>query len=149
MTKIPSSEITPEPMYVNRRKFMIGVGSAAVLATVAACGSPSTPEPPAGSDVAVLPAVSGVKWEVGPVVDLTKVAADAAPTASKTADELGDALNTFEQITNYNNYYEFSTGKEDVAGLSQGFTVRPWTVEVSGLVNNPKTYDIDDLLIKV
>lgn len=151
MTKIPSSEITPEHVYLNRRKFMIGVGSAAVLATAAACGAPSTPQPPASSgasEAVSAPAASGAKWEVGPVIDLTKVSADTAPTASKAADEFGDKLNSFEEITNYNNYYEFSTGKEDVAGLSKDFTLRPWTVEVSGLVNNPKTYAIDDLLTK-
>ena len=61
-------------------------------------------------------------------------------------DELGDPANSFEDITNYNNYYEFSTDKEAVDPLSQDFKTEPWTVEVYGLVNNPKTYGIEDLL---
>lgn len=63
----------------------------------------------------------------------------------RSTDELGDPLTSFEAITNYNNFYEFSMGKEAVARLAQGFTLSPWTLTVGGLVNNPKTYDIDDL----
>ncbi|MFN2234195.1 MAG: protein-methionine-sulfoxide reductase catalytic subunit MsrP, partial [Anaerolineales bacterium] len=48
-------------------------------------------------------------------------------------------------ITNYNNYYEFSTDKAAVAGLAADFPTSPWEVAVGGLVNNPKTYTIDDL----
>ncbi len=61
---------------------------------------------------------------------------------------LPDTPNTFEEITNYNNYYEFSTTKEAVAPLSKDFKTRPWDVEISGLVKNPRTYAIDDLLKK-
>ena len=61
---------------------------------------------------------------------------------------LPDVPNSLEEITNYNNYYEFSTNKEAVAPLSKDFQTRPWNVEVSGLVNNPKTYAIEDLLQK-
>jgi sulfoxide reductase catalytic subunit YedY len=64
---------------------------------------------------------------------------------SANTDELGDALTSFEAITNYNNYYEFSTDKEAVAPLSEGLITSPWQVQVGGLVNNPKTYDVDDL----
>jgi sulfoxide reductase catalytic subunit YedY len=67
------------------------------------------------------------------------------PTSNAT-DELGDKVNTYSDITNYNNYYEFTTDKQGVAGLVQDFKVAPWTVEVGGLVNNPKTYGIEDLL---
>ena len=61
---------------------------------------------------------------------------------------LPDVPNSLEEITNYNNYYEFSTNKEAVAPLSKDFQTRPWDVEVSGLVNKPKTYAIEDLLKK-
>jgi sulfoxide reductase catalytic subunit YedY len=63
-------------------------------------------------------------------------------------DELGDPANSYDDITNYNNYYEFSTDKGAVARLSQKLTTRPWTVEVYGLVNQPKTYGIEDLLTR-
>ena len=69
----------------------------------------------------------------------------AAAYAGKT-DELGAPINSFDDITNYNNYYEFSTAKDAVAPLSVHFKSHPWNVEVSGMVNNPKTYAIEDLL---
>lgn len=72
----------------------------------------------------------------------------SAPTAAGKTDELGDPVNSYEDITNYNNYYEFSTNKEAVAPLSKNFKSTPWTVEVSGMVNKPKTYGIEDLLKK-
>jgi sulfoxide reductase catalytic subunit YedY len=54
--------------------------------------------------------------------------------------------NTFEEITNYNNFYEFSTSKTAVARNAQTLVTRPWKVEVGGLVQNPQAFDIDDLL---
>jgi methionine sulfoxide reductase catalytic subunit len=57
-----------------------------------------------------------------------------------------DKPNTYKEITNYNNYYEFSTDKSSVADEAKDFVTRPWTLEVGGLVNKPKTFDIDDLL---
>ena len=71
---------------------------------------------------------------------------DVEPSTSANADELGDDLNTFEEITTFNNFYEFTTNKEDVARMSQEFVTDPWTVEVGGLVNNPKTFGIEDFL---
>jgi sulfoxide reductase catalytic subunit YedY len=68
----------------------------------------------------------------------------ATPVAN--GDELGNPPTSFEAVTNYNNYYEFSTDKEGVAPLAQKFTVDPWTVAVGGLVNKPKTYGVEDLL---
>jgi len=52
----------------------------------------------------------------------------------------------YESIINYNNFYEFTTNKEAVADASKNFTTNPWTVEVSGLVNKPQTFAIEDLL---
>ena len=121
MVKIKSSEITPEHVYLSRRKFMVGIGALATSAALAACG----PSRPASRAADAKPA--------GPL------------TTGATTDELGDPLNSYEAITHYNNYYEFSTDKQEVAPLAQGFKTSPWTVQVGGLVNNPKTYDVDDL----
>lgn len=77
----------------------------------------------------------------------TALASSSARTLRDT-DELGNKLNTFEQITNYNNYYEFTADKEAVAAMAANFKSSPWTVEVTGLVNKPKTYDIDELRTK-
>ena len=54
--------------------------------------------------------------------------------------------NTFEEISGYNNYYEFGTGKEDPAANAGMLTTKPWTVKVDGLVDKPGDYDLGDLL---
>ena len=64
---------------------------------------------------------------------------------SSNTDELGDELTPVESVTSFNNYYEFTTDKEGVAELAQNFETSPWKLDVGGLVNNPKTYDLDDL----
>ena len=132
MVEIDPSEITPEHLYLSRRRFIKGIGALwASSLVLGACGrkaSPSpeasevTPSPTAPSDTSIF------------------------PTVSAGEDELGDALTDYDAINNYNNYYEFSFGKEEVAGLAKDFKTSPWTVEVGGLVTNPKTYDVDDLL---
>jgi methionine sulfoxide reductase catalytic subunit len=116
---VKSSEITPYSLYLSRRDFMKAAGLATGSALLAAC----TPD-------------------VKPTVP-----AEAANLPQKT-DELGDPANTYEEITNYNNYYEFTTDKQGVADLSKDFTTSPWSVEVYGLVSKPKTYGIEDLLSK-
>ena len=63
-------------------------------------------------------------------------------------DELGDPANSFEDITHYNNFYEFSENKEAVSKLSKNFKSHPWTIEVYGLVSKPKKYAVEDLLKK-
>ena len=132
LPKIPSSEITPESVYLNRRKLMQGAGLLAVTAAVAAC-APSSPSPAPTDQPAAAAGAS-------------QPASAATPFASASTDELGDALNSYSDVTNYNNYYEFTTDKEGVARLSKDFTTSPWQVEVSGMVRNPKVYDIGDLL---
>ncbi len=131
MIKISSSEITPEHVYLNRREFLksMGIVTAGALA-LAACA----PTEPASENPGTTPSA-----------DATAPADGTSPQASAATDELGDPLNTFDEITNYNNFYEFSTNKEAVAKLSKDFKTTPWTLEVSGLVNNPKTFDIDEL----
>lgn len=79
---------------------------------------------------------------------LLAACAPSSATDATPASPSADTPNSLEDITNYNNYYEFSTDKQAVAPLSKDFQTRPWNVEVSGLVNNPKTYAIEDLLKK-
>jgi sulfoxide reductase catalytic subunit YedY len=132
MIKINPSEITPEHIYVSRRRFMKGVGAFVASSLIlAACGSPdSTPAP--------TPAVVAAPTATRP--------GSAFPPLSASADELGADLTTYEAITNYCNFYEFTTRKEGVAELAQDFRTAPWTVEVGGLVHKPRTFDVDDLL---
>jgi len=115
---IRSYEITPKDVYLSRRDFIRAAGVAAGSAVLAACA------PSEGDDV----------QEIIP-----------DPTSNAT-DELGDPVNAYNDITNYNNYYEFSTNKEAVAPLSENFTTAPWTVEVGGLVTTPRTFGIEDIL---
>lgn len=120
---VKSSEITPYSQYLSRRDFLKAAGIMTGSALLAACAPGGT-----GTDV--------------PEGEMTDV-----PTSNQT-DEFGDPVNSFTDITTYNNFYEFSVNKEAVAPLSRNFTTSPWTVEVYGLVNNPKTYGIEDLLSK-
>ncbi len=129
--EIPSSEITPEHIYLSRRQFMTGAAVVTSAALLAAC----RPDPPGSSAApdAEPSASEGEETAAGP------------GEVSETIDELGDPLTDFQAITNYNNFYEFSTNKEAVALLSKDFVTSPWQVEVGGLVRNPGVYDIDDL----
>ncbi|MBP1703137.1 MAG: putative sulfite oxidase subunit YedY [Chloroflexi bacterium] len=120
---VKSSEITPEHLFLNRRQFLKTMGTVGAGALLAACGVNVTEDTPIVSTPS----------------DLI--------TNSQT-DELGDPLNTYEQITNYNNYYEFTTLKEDVAEKAQDFQTSPWEVKVYGLVNKPQTFGLEDLLKK-
>ena len=115
---VHSSEITPEHVYYSRRQFLKAMGIVSAGALLAACapGSSSDEVPP--SDL----------------------------SAESSTDDLGDTINTYEEITNYNNYYEFTTDKRGVASLSKDFVSSPWEVEVYGLVNNPKTFGMEDIL---
>ena len=115
---VKSSEITPYSQYVSRRDFLKAAGIVTGSALLAACA-------PNGAG--------------------STVPEGEADLPSKF-DELGDPANSFEDITNYNNFYEFTTNKEGVAPLSQAFNPSPWTVEVYGLVKNPKAYGVEDLL---
>ncbi len=129
MIPIKSSEITPEHVFKNRRQFMKGLGAAAIGAVaLAACATPPVATPTAtGSDVKS-PGTGGTT------------------SGGQLTDELGDPANTYEQITTYNNYYEFDTDKQAVARLAANFPTSPWTVQVGGLVRNPKTYGVEDIL---
>jgi len=119
---VKSSEITPYAQYITRRDFLKAAGIVTGSAILAACAPSGTETTIPESEAPVIP--SGI------------------------TDELGDPANSFEDITNYNNYYEFTTNKEGVAPSSKDFNASPWTVEVSGMVNNPRTYGIEDLLGK-
>ncbi len=104
---IPSSEITPESVYLDRRQFMKAAGLAAA----------------AGS---ILPT--------------------AAAAACSPGEAPDDKPNTYEEITTYNNFYEFGTDKSDPSRNAGDFKPEPWTVEVAGLCENPGKYALEDFL---
>ena len=127
---IKSSEITDQKVYQDRRLFMRG----AILAgSVAATGLLYRKLNPPAAIIAERPRIAGL-------------VTTPSDEAMRQGFKVSEPLTSFEDITNYNNFYEFSTEKRAVASEARGFITRPWTVEVGGLVNQPKTYDLDDLL---
>jgi sulfoxide reductase catalytic subunit YedY len=122
--KIKSSVITPEIVYLNRRNFMrAGLLAGTGLATAGIYKFFNQPPPPE--------------------IETAKI--ENVKSAENTLTEI-DKPNSFKEITNYNNFYEFSTNKSAVAEYAKDFVTRPWTVEVGGLVQKPKTFAIEDLL---
>jgi sulfoxide reductase catalytic subunit YedY len=119
---IPSSEITSKALYETRRTFLRG---AVVAGSLAATGflyrRLLSPAPrPRGA-------------QVGGVLK-------GSPHSTV------EAKTSYEDITSYNNFYEFSTDKYEVAERAKGFRVGPWTVAVEGHVHKPRVFDLDDLL---
>jgi sulfoxide reductase catalytic subunit YedY len=100
---IPTSDITDESLYWNRRDFLKAAGIG-----VAAAGG-------------LLP-------------------------SSVRRFSKDDKLTPYEDITGYNNYYEFGTGKDDPSRNAKNFRTRPWKVDVAGEVKGPAVYDFDELL---
>jgi methionine sulfoxide reductase catalytic subunit len=124
LADIPSSEITPEHVYRTRRDF-IKVAAAGTVGAVTAAMLGDTACAQAPTDLAPLTAKRNPAF----VVDETK-----------------DPLNTYEQITTYNNYYEFGTRKPQPAQNAHTLKVKPWTVKVDGMVEKPADYGIEDLI---
>ncbi len=134
--QIPSSEVTDEKVYLQRREFMRLAGGVAVGAALsplaAACrtggGAPSSDGD--GSGVAMAAEggqtpLEGVKPKV--------VATD-------------EKLNTFQEITSYNNFYEFGTGKNDPQRYAGRLKTTPWKVKIDGLCAKPADYFLEDLI---
>jgi sulfoxide reductase catalytic subunit YedY len=128
--QIKSSEITDKKVYLDRRLFMRG---AALLATTAATGllyrklNPPSATKPQGEK-------------------LVTVGKSATDNAARDGFTVNEKLTSIEDITNYNNFYEFSTDKQSVATETRGFVTKPWNVAVSGLVNKPTTFGLEELL---
>ena len=119
---IPYSEVTPKSAYLNRRAFMAG----AVAAGAAAI---------AGKQLARL------------ISPDTSVHADTKLTTVKSPLSLTDETPTsLQDITHYNNFYEFGVDKGDPARNAGRLKTRPWTVSVEGLIKNKQKFDIDTLL---
>jgi sulfoxide reductase catalytic subunit YedY len=128
--EIKSSEITDKKVYLSRRLFIRG---AALLGTTAATGLLYRKLNP--------PPVEIAKGQT-----LSNFAKSETEESVRQGFSANEKLTPLEDITNYNNFYEFSTDKHSVAFESQGFVTKPWSVAVEGLVNKPSTFDLDQLL---
>jgi sulfoxide reductase catalytic subunit YedY len=116
-TDLPSSEITPEAAYVDRRAFLGRSAGALALAALAPRALPAL-EPRA-------------RQQVGKVTQ---------------GEDLRGELTPYEDVTTYNNYYEFGTDKADPAEYSKDFKTKPWTVKVDGLVKKPFDLQLEELI---
>ena len=125
--KIAESESTPESIYMNRRDFIKGT-SLATLATTASfygCGIGPTPDPNAP-----------IEW--------SKIEEKTYPVKRNIKYTLDRNLTAEDVAASFNNFFEFSEIKSDPRFHAQSLSTRPWTLEVSGLVNKPRTFDSDD-----
>lgn len=118
MKPLNENDVTSEELFVNRRKFL-KLGAAGLVANSA-------------------------------VMDL--LAKEFTPKANlkyiKDSNPEKLVLNSFEQITSYNNFYEFTTSKEGVKYLSHTLQTNPWSIEIDGLVEKPFVIDVQDLIKK-
>jgi methionine sulfoxide reductase catalytic subunit len=71
---------------------------------------------------------------------------EPANAATQGGQELKDELTPYEDVTTYNNFYEFGTDKSDPAENAKGFKTKPWSVAVEGLVSKPATYSLEDFI---
>jgi sulfoxide reductase catalytic subunit YedY len=119
---ITSSEITPEAVYLNRREFIRASSGAAVGVALAGLGAASLASP--------APA-----FAQQPLGELKK--------SPFSTDE---KLTPYDDVTTYNNFYEFGTDKSDPARYAGQLVTKPWTVKVDGLCDKPADYHLEDLL---
>jgi sulfoxide reductase catalytic subunit YedY len=120
---IPSSEITPKSTYLTRRKFIAGAAAASA-------------------------ALAGGFYLRDRLDTATIVHAEGQKLSGivKSPLSTSETPTSFKDITNYNNYYEFSTDKYEPNGLSKNFRTHPWTVSIDGMVKKPKKLDIDAIM---
>jgi sulfoxide reductase catalytic subunit YedY len=119
---IPSSEITPKSLYVNRRQFMKAAGTAVVAARALGAGAVLS---------AKTPAAHGRKLE-----NVKK----GSPFSST------EKLNAWDDITTYNNYYEFGIDKDAPSQYARNFKTDPWTVAVDGECSKKAAWHVEDIL---
>jgi methionine sulfoxide reductase catalytic subunit len=117
-----STEITPKELYLSRRRFLAAAAGIGALAL-------------SGEKLAEL---------LSPAVHAS-AAARLATTPSPLSTH-GEKLTPYQDVTHYNNFYEFSTDKEGPSQLAGSFHPLPWTVQIDGLVNKPQTVDMDAIL---
>ena len=110
------SEVTPQSLYRNRREFLAGVPAALLV----------------GSEL-----LSPSKRAVAGTTRLQTVKSPLSTT--------GEKVTSYDDVTTYNNYYEFGTGKDEPAQLAKNFKTEPWTVSVEGECAKPRKFSIEEI----
>ncbi|MFB2897598.1 protein-methionine-sulfoxide reductase catalytic subunit MsrP [Aerosakkonemataceae cyanobacterium BLCC-F50] len=126
--EIPENEVTPEAAFYNRRRFLktlVGAGLGASILPIVGCQDSSSSENVELNKTLDKPKLTGVK------LNPAFAEVDRPITNEKLAGQ-------------YNNFYEFGSGKS-IWQAAQALPTDNWKVEVTGLVKNPRTYDLDDL----
>ena len=137
LVEIPSnsrcqpSEITPEALYLSRRRFIAGAAGVAAIALPGLCraeqgAGPYDVQVPGKQPAWFSNKLQAARWK--------------AMIAS------GEAITPFDDATGYNNFYEFGANKDDPAKRAGAMDTQPWTVEIDGAVGKPGTYSIEDLV---
>jgi len=119
---IRSSEITPKSVYLNRRKFLAG---AAVAGVAAATGL-------------------SLRDMINP--SAVAFAGNKIAGIQKSAFSTSEKITPYQDVTHYNNYYEFSTEKDGPAELAKNFRTRPWKVKIDGQVAKKQELDVDSII---
>jgi len=123
--KIPEREVTPKDQYFDRRALLrAGVTAAGVVAT--------------GFAYRRLNGVDLVETKTAQLAGIAKPTDPAYVVAN-------EALTPRAKVTNYNNFYEFTTNKDGVARAAQGFRSDGWMIDVGGLCNKPRMFNMDDI----
>ncbi|TWT93058.1 protein-methionine-sulfoxide reductase catalytic subunit MsrP [Neorhodopirellula pilleata] len=124
-------EVTPYPLYANRRRFLRGVGAVGTLAASAGLYRWFNP-------------VRKMELETAAISDLTSV-----DLTQDQRRELGfyvdEPMTSESSIISYNNFYEFTTDKNAVADTAKNFDTTGWQIRVEGMVHKPTTFTIPEL----
>lgn len=120
---IRPSEITPREVYLNRRKFLAGLGIAGSAVAAGGLGIKELISP--GTRVLASSQIQGVR---------------------KSQYSTTEKITPMNDVTHYNNYYEFSTEKEGPAELAKNFKTRPWQVTIDGAVEQKQKWDVDSIM---
>jgi len=118
---VQPEEVTPKHIFKTRRQFLKHMGVLGLGALLASCAPNAPTNPPDPEHI---------------------------PTSDASTDDLGNPLTAYAAVTGYCNFYEFTTDKETVDERAQDFITKPWSIEVNGLVKNPRIYTLDDILTK-
>ena len=110
------SEITPKQIYMNRRSFLAGVPAAFL-------GARELLSPSAR-------AVAGTKL----------------PNVQKSKYTVDEKINSYQDVSTYNNYYEFGTDKSEPSQYAKNFKTEPWTVSVEGACDKPRKFSLEEIL---